>query len=40
MSTNGETKQVTINVNGQDLQVPEGYPVMQAALDTGSLIPH
>ncbi len=33
-------KQVTVTVNGQKLAVPEGYPVIQAALDHGIVIPH
>ncbi|MGD8393951.1 MAG: 2Fe-2S iron-sulfur cluster-binding protein [Candidatus Eiseniibacteriota bacterium] len=40
MSDNGDTKLITIEVNGRTLRVPEGYPVIQAALDNGILIPH
>jgi NADH-quinone oxidoreductase subunit G len=40
LSDNGDSKLVTISVNGQDIEVPAGYPVIQAALDHGILIPH
>ncbi len=40
MSENGETNLVTITVNGQEIEVPSGYSVLQAALDHGIWIPH
>ncbi len=35
-----QDKRVTITVNGRELNVPAGYPVLQAALDNKIHIPH
>lgn len=36
----GERDQVTITINGTEITVPRGYPVIQAALDHGIKVPN